>query len=176
MDKEILSNNTMAGWNKIIGYDMNEIIEGLGYEYYGSMIIGTNNFIKRYKHADKTEGVLSLTPLENPAFIIFQEKKRITEIIFKRKIQVTKYISIPNKEIGVVEYGFDLLNNGYMQFYQEENYHYKYSDPKNPYLVLPDDIKKIESRKPIDIISEVNLWASEIRRSLAPNRNIVVKK
>ena len=41
---------------------------------------------------------------------------------------------------------------------------------------MPDDIKYVDNKEPVSLISNVHIWASEIRRELAPKNNIIVKK
>ena len=92
---------------------------------------------------------------------------------FERKFKMKESITILEKDLGVIEYGFDIINGGYMQFYSQKTYDYKLISDSS---VLPDEIKRIETKNPLDIINEVYMWGSDIRRSLVPKQNIIVKK
>ena len=164
-------------YNEINGYSIEEIIECLGYEFDKFSSNDKDTIIKYYKNANKSIGKLVLLNNDVPFFVKMQNDIITMIIVFKKNLQIAEFISIPETKLGVVEYGIDLAHPNYMQFYSQPKYDYKYSiSRKKRKNVLPDEIKEIKSEEPICIINDVIIWASEIRRSLAPKNDIVIKK
>ncbi len=170
MNIEHIIEDILIKWNEKNGYDIEDIIQRLGYTSNGNRELNSQGIIKLYQSSASNLGILVLSEVMPPVFMTYYNNNQESTIIFEKNIKVTTTVSIPSKYLGTVEYGTDLTNPKLMKFYSAEN------SALDRSLVLPDEIKIIDKNDPIGIISDVIFWAADIRRSLAPSKDIIISK
>ncbi len=169
---ELAINNKIASYSKEIGYDIEEVLSGLGYSYVKHEK-GEGMDYKLYANGSAGKGYLVVSDGFPITFIEKNGQKNDTIIIFKENIQMVKHIYLPNKELGTIELGLDLENPTVMKYFSAPLYDYKYTLPaEDRKKVTPDDARCLNNTNPISAISEVNFWACEIRRNLAPKYDL----
>lgn len=164
----------LAKYNEENGYSIDAIITSLGYRQTET-IKNKKMEVVKFTSITGNTGVLVISDVISPVFYEeSKEGKRIATMIFGKRMQINEYVNIPNKDLGAVEFGMNLSRPRLMEFYSEPKRRYRYlEDPKHlTGKVLPDEVKEVTSDNPLYIISEVKMWAAEIRRSLAPKNNL----
>lgn len=169
---ELAINNKIASYSKEIGYDIEQVLSGLGYNPV-SYKNGDGMDYKLYTNGNACRGYLVVSDGFPLVFIEENGKRKDVIIIFKENLQMVKHIYLPNKELGTIELGLDLENPTVMKYFSAPLYDYKYTLPaEDRKKVTPDDARCLNNTNPISAISEVNFWACEIRRNLAPKYNL----
>ena len=164
-------------WNEINGYDIEEIISRFGYTKTETKKF-VSSYIITYKANTGGLGHLIITTTSAPEFYeVNRFGSKDAVITFKKDIHMTQRLYLPQKDLGIVELGADENDPKRMDYYSAEKLEYKSGlTIQEQRKILPDEVKHEETINPVFLISSVKMWAADLRRSLAPKTNIIVKK
>ena len=162
----------------ILEFNAKNIVSNLGYELDKEIKKG-DVLIKRYLTSGGYVGYLLLAKGKNPVFYEFdRDDKNVQSIIeLGKNTRLVEYMSLPGKDLGAVEAGFDKNDPSKMLYYSAVKRREKNLMPiEERRLVLPDDLKHANNSDALTLISETKCWAAEIRRNLAPQKDIILSK
>ena len=166
--------NELPKWNRDNGYDIEQVISDLGYEFDSYSQFGC--MTKHYVNENGNTAWLELPVGEmhfNPVFHVFAENgERISSVSFRKYLSVGVLVDCLNEDF--VQVGDDFEMSYYSSDTILKTFYYK--NGMLDYEPLPDEIRHIDTVDPIERINLAYDWVNEIRKNRGLEGHPTLKK